>query len=378
MDTWAGKGTSLAAIYLDIEEPSIAAVLPVQLNVLWNNGYTPYINLKAGTVSNKPTAAQIAAGSYDTAINTWAQVFNNWAQDGRWAFISILPEMNVDWASISYRMDPVNYKLAFTRIQAIFAANGVTSSEVRWVFAPNGWYGIPFEEYYPGDSAVNILGFSSYNFGACTSTGWKNPDVLLSPTITSLHLMAPSKPIFVSQLGTSAKTASGTYDDSAKNQWLRDAYNYLSRSLTVKGVIYDQKNTDCDWTVYSASGKKYTGYQDGIANQTFGYLTPAVLGTYNITLVIKKVFLPFTSNVYNACTTSSPILLAAYTQGWPGNSSTYTNEITPLNSWAGKRLSLIGTFIDIEVSVPSTHVKGQLETIWNNGYTPFINSEFWP
>ncbi len=84
-----------------------------------------------------------------------------------------------------------------------------------------------------------------------------------------------------------------------------------------------------------------------------------------------KVYLPLTQN--KPCVSSNPMLLSVYTQGWPGEQSTLDNEIHALDAWAGKRQSMVGTYIHIQVPNYETHVQLQLETIWNNGYTPFVN-----
>jgi hypothetical protein len=90
--------------------------------------------------------------------------------------------MNTTWAS--YGQDPANYKLAFARVQQIFTQNGVPDSAVKWVFAPNGWAHLVFEPYYPGDSLVDVIGASAYNWGYCNDTSdlryWNPPSTTFS------------------------------------------------------------------------------------------------------------------------------------------------------------------------------------------------------
>lgn len=376
LDDWAGKRVSIAAISIDIEEPNGSAVIPNQLNLLWENGYTAFINLMAGTISSKPTAQEIAAGSYDSAISEWAQAYQSWAINGKWAYIAPLPEMNVSW--LSYGEDPSNYVMAYERIQSMFTQEGVSKDSVRWVFAPNGWYGNSFEEYYPGDENVDVVGFSSFNFGYCpvdSTPTWSGPEEVYGSYINSMRQLAPDKPIFITRTGVTAYASDGGTDADVKNQWLQDAYAYLGNSLGVKAILYYNINQDwdCDWAVYKKDGDKYSGYKDAIVSADFGYLSPSDLNQEDISLNINTVFLPLTVRSTQTCSTEDPVLLAVYSQNWPGLQSTMDGELHTLDEWARKRSSIIGTYLDIELPDPNTHVRGQLKLIWNNGYTPYVN-----
>lgn len=373
LDAWAGKQTSIVAISIDILQPTGMN----QLTPLWDNGYTPFINLTAGVIGGAVNAYEIAAGNYDAALAAWAQSYAYTMGSAKWAFIAVLPEMNTPW--VSYGMDAGNYKIAFSRIQSIFAANGVPDSSLRWVFAPNGWYNNSFTEYYPGDDRVDIVAFSSYNFGFCPAAGtstWRSPEQVFGPYISQLHQMAPAKPVFVSTGGTSAYNASGQTSAAAKDQWLRDAYSYLASTLYVKAVIYrniDELAYSCDWAIYKSGGTQYSGYVDAVANANIGYRSPQELAGHDWALGIQATFLPMVLSDYKPVGNELPILLGIYPQNWAGTQSTMDNEFHNLDAWAGKSMSLAGTFVDFELANYDTIVRGQLTTIWNNGYTPFVN-----
>ena len=75
-----------------------------------------------------------------------------------------------------------------------------------------------------------------------------------------------------------------------------------------------------------------------------------------------------------------PIMLGTYVDGWLANQSDIDSRLHGLDNWAddvgGAHLSIAGTFIDIELDHPSyyaTHVTEQLDMVWDNGYTPFVN-----
>lgn len=87
--------------------------------------------------------------------------------------------------------------------------------------------------------------------------------------------MASTKPIFIAQTGTTSYTASGS-QQTAKDQWFRDSYNYLTTAPGVRGITYFNLNKECDWELYNSSVKS-TGYKNAIANPKFGYLSPTNL-----------------------------------------------------------------------------------------------------
>ena len=278
LDTWTGKQHSLVGTFLDIQQ-SIYVVST--LSATWDHGYTPFVNMMApGT-----TAAQIADGSMDSHLNSWALAFKTYAEGGagRAAFIAPLPEMNGNWTPY-YNADPTYFKNAFAHIRQVFANNGVPAGSVRWVFAPNG-YSLaedPFEEYYPGDSVTDIIGFSSYNYGFYPSYGsrWDNPSFTFGNYLPRLRAMTSTKPIIFSQTGTTAWASVSGRDDSAKNQWLIDAFTYLAGQAQVRGLIYYniQGWEVIDWPVHlNGALTDYTGYQTGAANPAYRYIAPAEL-----------------------------------------------------------------------------------------------------
>ncbi|MCL4562637.1 MAG: hypothetical protein M1281_18755 [Chloroflexi bacterium] len=311
MDEWVtgkvgGRSTSLVGLFLPYYVPpnpngdEYKYAITVQLNILADNGYTPFIN-----ISFDHSAADLASGKYDTYFRRWAQAYKDYTKNGtRGAFIAPLPEMNGTW--YKYTLDPPNYKKAFIRIQQIFRDAGVPAGTVRWVFAPNGWNDPrypSFEQYYPGNSVVDAVAFSALNFGYCpgVSSRWDSPVQTYNPPynpnypstayLDRLRTMAPTKPIFLAQTATTAWTANGP-SASVKNQWLVDAYSYLAGQKNVLGIIYfgvnDMGGGECpDYAVYDQWDKtkaQYTGYRDAVNKAPYGYISPQELMNSDITI----------------------------------------------------------------------------------------------
>ena len=262
VDAWLSTNgistqVAIAGTFMDIEFPNPDWNIPHDLDAAWDQGAVPFVNLAVGTAGLGPRSAHdVASGALDDAIRLWATIFASWSQGGRKrAFIAPLQEMNANW--VSYGLDPDNYKLAFTRIQGIFAEEGVPAEAVLWVFAPNGWSepGQEFEKYYPGDEVVDVVGFSAFNFGACVASGegWDTYEEAIEPYMDRMEAMAPSKPIFLAQMGT-------VEQGGDKGVWLIDTFQKLSEEANFRGLIYfnvskvEAGAPSCnpvDWRVYN-------------------------------------------------------------------------------------------------------------------------------
>ena len=277
IDDWSGKRHSLAGFFMNMEDSNPAYNVGERLERLRKNGYTAFINL-----DTTRTTAQIAKGDIDNSLRKVAKAYAEWSSkgEGRIAFIAPLQEMNIG-GDETYGKDPENFKLAYQRIQQIFAEAGVTPNAVRWVFAPNGWSddNHRFEKYYPGSDRVDVVAFSAYNWGYCPKADWKNwgnAAAAFQPYIERMRQMAPGKPIFIAQTASTSYTQGGA-NSSAKDQWFRDAYSYLASAPGVQGILYFNLNKECDWALSAQNSGKSDGYKDAVANPAFSYVSPTDL-----------------------------------------------------------------------------------------------------
>lgn len=284
----------IAGTFMDIEWPNPEYNVPAELNAAWDQGAIPFINLIVGTITdpqmisnlpqsegypNNRTATMIASDeALHVAIRSWAREFANWSNGGqKKAFIAPFPEMNGDW--VPYGLTPEDFKQAFLRIRELFSQEGVPENAVSWVFAPNGWSdteeGHPdFEVYYPGNSLIDIVAFSSYNFGTCVWSwpGWDTFEEIFIPYLDRMQAIAPSKPIFIAQTGTVDLGGD-------KDLWLRDTYTGLAAYPALRGILYFHKRLDlglpCDpveWRFYAPSdGIEFSGLLDALGNPETGF-----------------------------------------------------------------------------------------------------------
>jgi hypothetical protein len=279
-DTWAGKRHSLVGLFVDLEDAHPEWDFKGQMEYLWTNGYTPFVNL-----NSTRTASQIAGGSIDAAIINMGKSYAEWIAlgGGRKAFLAPLQEMNGYWTS--YGQDITNYKVSYNRIRSIFVTQGAPLNSAWWTFAPNGYSakGYEFEKFYPGDASVDALGFSSYNYGYCAIAApyqkWEEAMVLYDSYITRMRTMAPTKPIIIAQTGTSAKYPnSNTTNHAKKDQWLLNTYSYLATRQGVIGVMYYDLDLswECDWAIFNTTSR-YNAYQTIATWTDYSYVDPAVL-----------------------------------------------------------------------------------------------------
>lgn len=293
-DAWAGKKHTIAAFFIDITDVNPNDNFRGQLEGLWTNGYVPFVKLNQASGYKM---YDIASGKLDDFLRADAKLYAAWVAQGggRKAFIGPLPEMNGYWTV--YGQDPANFKIAFSRIRSIFeselAARKLPVSSIWWTFIPNGWAeaGHEFERYYPGDALVDVVGFSSYNFGYCPNISpdkqkWKTAQTIYEPYVARMRAMAPSKPVLITQTGTVAYSANG-FDRASKDQWLKETYDYIASREGVLGILYYDFNLsswECDWTVFNTPSNiaKFDGYRQGVANPAFQYITPNAFSKLNL------------------------------------------------------------------------------------------------
>ena len=282
-DAWiapTGKRVSIAATFIDFEDPDPIRAVPAEMEAAWSRGYTPFVNLSVGNREVPRTAGEIANGELDPEIRAFARAFARWSKGkGKRAMIAPLQEMNGYWTS--YGEDPENFKAAYQRIQDIFQEEGVPPQAVSWVFSPNGWSqeGQEFERYYPGDALVDLVGFNSFNFGDCSSwPKWEGFQEIFLPYLVRLSAMAPEKPIVVSSLGSV-----GVGGD--QDQWLRETYAGLVAFPNTRAVIYFNRWETRESLEYCPDGTDYRiyypqrgqgapGFLEAIADPAITYYPP--------------------------------------------------------------------------------------------------------
>ncbi|MEX2422340.1 MAG: S-layer homology domain-containing protein [Acidimicrobiia bacterium] len=232
------------------------------LEQVWSAKTTPVAN-----VNVRNSAYEVARGDADGDIGLWATRVRGWLDrgEGRSLLIAPMQEMNGNW--VPYGMDPGNYRIAFRRFVEVASAYGLGDDRVRWVFAPNGWSVPPhaMADYYPGDDIVDMVGVSSYNFGALVDF-WTPIEWAVTAAIDEVRTFAPDKPYILAQVGSS--TTGGDRD-----QWLRDMFRITIRDPNVVGLVYFNFDKETDWKIWR-DHQVAQGWFDGNSRAHVGHVWP--------------------------------------------------------------------------------------------------------
>jgi hypothetical protein len=300
IDTWiapTGQRLTIAGDFMAFEFTNPQFNVPAELNAAWNNGYIPFVNF-----TSDRTSTDIANGAIDADVRAYAHEFARWSNGGqKRVFVGLLPEANGFW-TVYHTGGSMAFIAAYRRIRNIFedelAKAGVPSTAISWVFVPQGATNPPedaFELWYPGGDVVDIVAFSGYNYGGCPPSEpwlrWEPFDIALLPYLDRMRIMAPHKPVFISQIGTLDKPVNGIGD---KDAWLDEAYTKLSAYPGVRGAVYfnyefqnrpDFPNCpDVDFRVYNPATGQWQGFKTALGrpNTNFGYYAPGSADLINI------------------------------------------------------------------------------------------------
>jgi beta-mannanase len=156
--------------------------------------------------------------------------------------------MNGDWYPWSESTNgnlPGQFVAAWRHVHDIFTAENATN--VKWVWSPVARYGVALSTTdYPGDAYVDVLGLSGFNGGtALPWTGWRSFSSLFNGSIATLHRLAPSKPIQISEVGSAE--AGGD-----KAAWIANMFSDLRAHPQVTSVVWFDLRKQTDWRINSS------------------------------------------------------------------------------------------------------------------------------
>lgn len=226
-----------------------------EMSNLASRGATPMVSLEPVDQNGKDIPlSQIAAGNYDTYLHKAATVAKSW--NGRllirFAYeMNLSPGAGIPWGGGSGATagnSAADYVAAWRHVVSIFRGDGVTNTE--WVWAPNiDDGGIPFTQYFPGDSWVDDVGLDGYNWGsAFASTGhsWLSlGDTFASSYATLTQLSA--KPVMITE--TASAEVGGDKATWIKKGFLNEIPQLFPR---ITAVVWFNVQKEADWRVNSS------------------------------------------------------------------------------------------------------------------------------
>ena len=283
LDTYdVGKGVTFAGRFHDVRENSgTFSATQASLEEAWEAKSTPFSN-----VTINASMQAIAAGRHDAEISAWADQVKAWLDrgGGRSLIIAPLQEMNGSW--VPYACDPGNYKIAYQKFRSIFAAKGMSETQVRWAFAPNGWTSPgcgSLRDYYPGDASVDVIGISAYNFGTRVGNTWSSVFSTMGGVFNELRTFAPNKPYMLAQTGSCPEGGS-------KNDWLLEMFRFVAADANALAFVWFNFNKagECDFLVANQGAS--AGWRTGMGLGTTKYQWP-------LTSWFQPGALPFSTKV---------------------------------------------------------------------------------
>ena len=181
------------------------------------------------------TALQVVEGKFDTQ---YKQFFSDIKKNNLRVVFRTMHEMN--GGRYPRSSDPKNFKKAWIHVRELSRAEGLTTSNILFDMSVNARDlpakgGKPsqtatfiqcqqsvkvkrkcptFEDYYPGDKYVDLMGVTFYNRGKGNSNRRRGtPDQIVNAAgrKTLDRLKKLNKPIFVDEVGTTAVNYTGAY-----------------------------------------------------------------------------------------------------------------------------------------------------------------------
>lgn len=250
----AGRQPAILQVFWTLErdwEGGEMFWVPQYLEDLESLGVVPYVEITTDDL------AALSNGSKDNQLRAMSQMVADFLNGGanRHILIAPLPEMNLNhpWGG-----DASGFKAGYQRIRQAFLDEGLTPSQIRFVFAPNGTSDVgEYDDYYPGDAVVDIIGFARLNRG----NPWLDYDAMFQTHINELQArISLSKPILVTQTGS-------VIENGNRDVWLDDMFTNLKAHKQVIGAIYFNRDT--------ASSPDFRVLENGVLDQAFkdGYDT---------------------------------------------------------------------------------------------------------
>ena len=264
------------------------------------------------------SAAQVAAGKFDTQ---YTQFFQDVKKNNLRVVFRTMHEMN--GGRYPRSSNPTTFKKAWIHVWNLSRKEGLSQDNILFDMSVNAWDlpakgGKPsqtavfiqcqpklkeklncpsFEDYYPGDKYVDLMGVTFYNRGKWNSNRRRGtPDQIVNAAgrRTLDRLKTFNKPIIVDEVGTTAVNYTGAYNFNKSlavyqnNSWLKNTRllqlkEFLLRETSIVGAIYFnvdltnglQNRTlgELDWSVIDFASNKFYDkildlYQAGKPNET--------------------------------------------------------------------------------------------------------------
>jgi hypothetical protein len=196
---------------------------------------------------NQPSYShlQIATGRYDKRIRTLARQLKASRLS---VILRPLPEPNTQWWAWSGTVNgntPQTYVQAWNRVRRIVKRDAGTRVKLLWapyVRSVPDTDDNAIDQYFPGDTQVDLVGVSGYNFGVTGELEWLDPIELFQDPYIEIQNLS-GKPFWIAETGTTARGGS-------KPTWLRSLARLQKSMPKLRGVVlYDVREPAGDFRI---------------------------------------------------------------------------------------------------------------------------------
>lgn len=236
-ETLVGRRMAIERVYYNWEEAFPTA------DDEWSRdlGRTLYMSWNASredTGSCTPWA-DIAAGLHDADIDARAAGIKAFGAPLIFSFHHEPTTRPPDGVSCG---TPEEYIAAWQRVRDRFEAEGVTNVSYAITFTAQNFDTQRADDFYPGDSYVDIVGAAGYNWYRCNHPGTETWSVF-EQIFQRFHEFGVThqKPLIVAEYGTGEDPEV----EGRKAQWFTDAADVLKSWPEIKGVSYFNVGFSC-------------------------------------------------------------------------------------------------------------------------------------
>jgi hypothetical protein len=196
-----------------------------------------------GDVSTKSDAGTcIKSGPHDTDFIRWAaSIVSFCSPDGDIIYLRPMSEMNGDWVTWGTNWtddeDSINgnsvssddYIQAWQYLYNLFAREGA-NTYLKWIWCPVAPLSTSdatdcWDDLYPGDSYVDIIGMNGYNFGDISWSYWRSFDEIYAYGYDYFTSQQATKDFYICEIGCNATGGN-------KVAWMVDAFDKLRNDYT--------------------------------------------------------------------------------------------------------------------------------------------------
>ncbi len=138
------------------------------------------------------------------------------------------------------------YVRMWRHVHDLFEQEG--ASNVVWNWSPNIWYWgqkYGFDEYWPGDRYVDLVGVDGYNWGTAADwSKWFTPGQVFSKTLTILRRLS-NRPVLLSETASTEKGGN-------KAVWIRQFFQFLAQNPDIAGFCWFDYRKETHWSIASS------------------------------------------------------------------------------------------------------------------------------